>query len=125
MDYNEILFYNLTQLWYEYISLDHHKDRDCHWNLAVDWAYGKPPQFVAEHHGYVGDSQTVFCNSYHEAIDSLLEMIKESMAKEFKWAQSVLLSKSDWDDEQIAQAEFAKKNFNEDNLKMLTERSSE
>ncbi len=52
----------LTQKWYNYVSLDHHKDRDCHWYINKVYSYGEPPKYTAEHHGYISDrwtSQTV------------------------------------------------------------------
>lgn len=42
----------LTRRWYNYVSLDHHKDRDCHFYVEKKWSYGKEPVYVASHSGY-------------------------------------------------------------------------
>ena len=33
----------LTTLWYNIISLGHHKDSDCHWYINKVWSYGGEP----------------------------------------------------------------------------------
>ena len=52
----------LTQKYYKYISLDHHKDRDCHWYIEKVYSYGEAPKYTAKHYGYRAEqwtSQTV------------------------------------------------------------------
>ncbi len=52
----------LTKKYYNYVSLDHHKDRDCHWYINKVYSYGEPAKYTVEHHGYISDrwtSQTV------------------------------------------------------------------
>jgi len=44
---------NLTAKWYKYVSLDHHKDRDCHWHIEKTWSYGEEPYYQAYHNGYI------------------------------------------------------------------------
>jgi hypothetical protein len=43
---------NLTKKYYSYVSLDHHKDRDCHWYITKSYSYGQAPKYTASHHGY-------------------------------------------------------------------------
>lgn len=45
----------LSAIWYEFVNLDHHKDRDCHWFVETKFSYGNPPRFMAYHYGYVAD----------------------------------------------------------------------
>jgi hypothetical protein len=42
----------LTRRWYNYVSLDHHKDRDCHFYVEKKWSYGQEPVYMAHHDGY-------------------------------------------------------------------------
>jgi len=45
----------LTTLWYKIVSLDHHKDRDCHFHITETWSYGANPTYSIEHNGYIGN----------------------------------------------------------------------
>jgi hypothetical protein len=45
----------LTNKWYNYVSLDHHKDRDCHWYITKVYSYGQPAKYIASHNGYILD----------------------------------------------------------------------
>ena len=46
-------FIELTQFWYNYVSLDHHKDRDCHFYINQVFSYGEEPYWRIEHYGYI------------------------------------------------------------------------
>lgn len=48
----------LTEKWYKYVNLDHHKDRDCHWYIEKVWSYGNDPYYIAHHSGYLIDNWT-------------------------------------------------------------------
>ena len=48
----------LTNKWMKYISIDHHKDRDCHWYITKTYSYGQEPYWEASHHGYLLDNWT-------------------------------------------------------------------
>ena len=43
---------DLTDKWYRYVGMDHHKDRDCHWYITKTYSYGQEPYWMASHHGY-------------------------------------------------------------------------
>jgi hypothetical protein len=47
---------DLTKKWYNYVSIDHHKDRDCHWYIEKRYSYGEPAKYTAVHHGYIVES---------------------------------------------------------------------
>ena len=84
---------NLSKKWIEYINLDGHKDRDCHWYVEQRFSYGEKPYFQAYHHGYVGDDfQGTKCTTLEEAQeerrDRLLFAIhdaKKWLEREIKW----------------------------------------
>jgi len=46
----------LSKAWYNYVSGDHHKDRDCHFTVARSWSYGAEPEYTVSHYGYIADS---------------------------------------------------------------------
>ena len=48
----------LSNKLYKYVSLDHHKDRDCHWYIEKIYSYGQEPYFIASHNGYLGEQWT-------------------------------------------------------------------
>ena len=48
----------LTQKWYKYVNLDHHKDRDCHWYITKTYSYGDEAYYEAHHSGYILDHWT-------------------------------------------------------------------
>lgn len=41
-----------TNIWYDYVGMDHHKDRDCHFYIECAYSYGMPPVYYAYHNGY-------------------------------------------------------------------------
>lgn len=59
INYNEII-QELVSAWYEYVSFDHHKDRDCHWYIETitDYCYDGEikTDYVVKHYGYIADS---------------------------------------------------------------------
>jgi hypothetical protein len=77
----------LTEEWYKTIGSDHHKDRDCHWTIAVKWSYGQEPAFVIEHYGYILRNIEESYASYRAACFGLISMlekfIKEEKEKQF------------------------------------------
>lgn len=71
----------LTAEWYELISGDHHKDRDCHWYIESRWSYGEDPEFRVMHNGYVTDNIEIACDSYETALMELRTLIKRSIER--------------------------------------------
>lgn len=97
----------LTQIWYEYVSFDHHKDRDCHWYIHQVWSYGDKPYWEVWHGGYVSD-----CNddkhyaSHDRALEALLRLIQSAFNSELEWARDVLMRKMEYDKVQVEKAEW-------------------
>lgn len=81
----------LTELWYKLVSLDHHKDRDCHWYINKIWSYGNPPIYRVEHYGYVyEDIGSEDFKEYKDAERYLRNEIENAIQIEIKWANKVL-----------------------------------
>jgi hypothetical protein len=45
----------LSAVWYDLVSIDHHKDRDCHFYINKVYSYGKPPHYRIGHYGYISE----------------------------------------------------------------------
>ena len=103
----------LSKKWYEYVGKNHHKDRDCHWYIETDFAYGDKIAFTACHYGYVfEDFETPPPRStYEDAEGDLLELIKEAIKSQKEWIDRVLANPKWWDEEQIEQAKTYYKLF--------------
>ena len=70
----------LSVKYYDLISGEHHKDRDCHWSIETLWSYGKPPVYIVEHKGYLHETEKATFDSYETAMaflrDELIEAIE-------------------------------------------------
>lgn len=109
---NQKTFIEQTDKWYEYVSMDHHKDRDCHWYIEVDFQYGRGPIYTAFHQGYTQRGRFApERETYAEAFEDLVEIFRECIDNERKWVKEVLKTPPDWDEEQIRKAEFFKEEF--------------
>lgn len=70
----------LTAKWQMYVSLDHHKDRDCHWYIQKTWSYGEEPYYEAYHSGYILDHWTSpRCGSEEMAHTLLRDKLKREL----------------------------------------------
>lgn len=94
----------LTDLWYSIVSLDHHKDRDCHWYINTVYSYGQPPKFRLEHYGYIGEDLEGEFETYEDAEKGLIDALKEALNNQKEWAEGVLEDVSNWDSDQIENA---------------------
>jgi hypothetical protein len=75
---NEII--RLTNIWYDYVSLDHHKDRDCHFYVECAYSYGKPPKYYAYHNGYrMSDWTTPHRDTFEEAEKDLENKLRNEI----------------------------------------------
>lgn len=94
----------LTAAWMEYVGRDHHKDRDCHWYIECDYAYGDAPEFTVSHQGYIGLDEARPADSYEHAKDVLLRMIRDAIREEKAWASRVLSDPAEWESFDIESA---------------------
>lgn len=72
----------LSEEWYELISGNHHKDKDCHWYIETRWSYGEQPEFRVLHHGYITDDIEIACDSYETALMELRTILKRAIERE-------------------------------------------
>lgn len=73
----------LSGIWYDYVSQDHHKDKDCHWFIEKVYSYGQAPLYQAYHWGYMGeDFQGNKCKTIEEAEEELLNAIRYIIKKQ-------------------------------------------
>jgi len=70
----------LSEKWYKLIGGDHHKDRDCHFQIVKEWSYGDHPKWYATHNGYITELFSDKFDSYETCetwlIDNLKDMLK-------------------------------------------------
>lgn len=78
----------LSEEWYELISGNHHKDKDCHWYIETRWSYGEQPEFRVLHNGYVTDDIEIACDSYETALLELRTIIKRAIKRQKELAKS-------------------------------------
>jgi len=80
----------LTDLWYTYVSLGYHKDKDCYWYINTVYSYGNKPIYEVSHDGYVFDNGTTsLYPSYIKAQKGLIKMINQAFKEEKEWAKEV------------------------------------
>lgn len=73
----------LADKYFQLISRDHHKDKDCHFYIKKVWSYGQKPYYVVEHNGYLNyyKYNTKF-ESYYDAENDLIVFLHEIIAEE-------------------------------------------
>lgn len=79
----------LSNIWYNLISFDHHKDKDCHWYIEKKWSYGEKPDYHVIHNGYIGDCINKNFSTSKEAHEFLLCTLKKYIKEQFEWAEDV------------------------------------
>lgn len=82
----------LTSKWYEYIRMNHHKDRDCHWFIEKRWSYGDPAKYYPAHFGYITEEKLdgqVGYDTQEEAEEALIQYLLDQINKEYEWVQIV------------------------------------
>ena len=76
---NKEIIRKLTDAWYSIVTINHHKDRDCHWYINTTYSYGKAPVYRVEHYGYIHKDVSEDYNSYEDAEERLIEILKEAI----------------------------------------------
>ena len=84
----------LTEKYYKYVSLDHHKDRDCHFWIEKKWSYGYTPTYSAHHVGYVGSDLNT--KEFDEEEDALM-WLADNLRNKIKKAIQYLEGTDYWD----------------------------
>ena len=85
----------LTEAWYNYVSLDHHKDKDCHFYISTKYSYGNPPVYLVEHRGYVTSFEDV-CGSYELAEKSMIRQLTGKINEEIEWLDKIKNNPEDY-----------------------------
>ena len=99
MNIEEEIVY-LSKLWYRYVCLDHHKDRDCHFYVQKIWSYGDAPYYQAHHYGYVSDNfEGTKCDTLDEAQEELRDFLYLAIHKEYEWLTRVMKKIDSGDDD--------------------------
>lgn len=87
----KIKFHQLTETWYNIISGDHHKDKDCHFRVFVlheEYSYGNPPQrkqmWVLEHCGYILDDVMMYFDTEQQLFEWACEWLQKAIQRELK-----------------------------------------
>lgn len=98
----------LSALWYEYVNFDHHKDRDCHWNITISYSYGGHPVYQASHNGYIAKGYaSVAVTTLAEAEKTLLAFMVDAFDRAIHHARRVLGERNEYDMSVVDQAVFA------------------
>ena len=76
----------LNEIWYNLISSEYSKDRDCHFYIAQSFSYGQKGQWTVAHHGYINHKyeETSF-ETYEECQIELIKLLKDSIIEEVSW----------------------------------------
>ena len=83
----ELVVHGLIKSYYQLISGDHHKDRDCHFFIAKRWSYADDPYYEIMHSGYIMDTQPEQRDMYHTYKDAragLIAMLTRGIESETK-----------------------------------------
>lgn len=90
----------LISVYYDIISMDHHKTRDTYFNIETVMQPNEVVRYIANHAGYHNEIGEYGAgperNTYDEALSDLLEALKGFIKKEQGFALRVL-SEDDWD----------------------------
>lgn len=70
----------LTDKWYTYVNMDHHKTKDCIWTIEISYKYGEPPKYQAYHYGYIIDTWfSPECDSLEDAEAWLINKLEREL----------------------------------------------
>lgn len=87
---------NLTSKWYTYVNMDHHKNRDCIWNIEIKYAYGEAPKYYAYHHGYIiNDWTSPECDTLEDAEQWLINKLERELEKAKIHLQDIISFEND------------------------------
>jgi hypothetical protein len=82
----------LTEKWYKYVNLDHHKNRDCYWYVTKVYSYGEEAYYEASHNGYILDHWTSpKCETEEMASTLLRDKLKRELQGVAMHLENVLI----------------------------------
>ena len=71
----------LNALWCSFVCSDHHKDRDCHFELRLKFSEKESPKWLALHTGYIYDMPPGKFDSLAEAANYLVQNMEKAMGR--------------------------------------------
>ena len=72
----------LTNKWYTYVNMDHHKSRDCVWTISISYEYGEAPRYTAYHNGYILDNwESPQCNALEDAEQWVINKLERELER--------------------------------------------
>jgi hypothetical protein len=81
----------LTNKWYTYVNLDHHKSRDCVWYIETSYAFGEAPKYKAYHNGYIINSwDSPECDTLEDAEQWLINKLEREIEKAIIHLQEII-----------------------------------
>jgi len=82
-----------TKVWCEIVSIDHHKDRDMHFEVIKRYSYGREPYWYILHNGYMAEMKNdVIQKRYQteeEAMQALVDWLHTEIVDLLKSYQSL------------------------------------
>jgi hypothetical protein len=73
----------LNEIWFNLISSEYHKDRDCHFYIYSHYFYGNDFQYTVEHKGYINHNyEDTYWDTYEDAENELIRLLKEMIMEE-------------------------------------------
>jgi len=76
----------LNKIWYSLVACEHHKERDVHFYIIIDYHYGDRVTYTVEHKGYINHHyQETEWDSYEECQVELIKLLKYSILEELNW----------------------------------------
>jgi hypothetical protein len=86
----------LTDKWYYYVNLDHHKNKDCIWNIEISYKYGDEPKYFAYHNGYIIDDwASPNCDTLEDAELWLINKLERELEIAREHLEEILLLPED------------------------------
>lgn len=94
--------------WQKYVAPHHHKDRDCHFQITINYSYGQKPTYSIDHYAYIGkEIHEIGIESLKEAEKILYKSILGKIRDEFLGANEILKYSKDFERDVILQAKKA------------------
>lgn len=104
----------LQDAWYNYVSLDHHKDRDCHFYVELDYAYdGTDISHAVTHHGYIYHDELRLEGNGTDYLPTLKKAILTVVKDQLTYVNNVLSNPDSYDTAQRAQVKQFQELFKE------------
>jgi hypothetical protein len=76
----------LNTIWYNLITSEYHKDRDCHFYIYSHYFYGDSIEYIVEHKGYINHRyEDTIWNTYEEAELEMIRLLKETIIEEINF----------------------------------------